>query len=352
MRWMRRLALLAVPAVVAACGGSARQSDAQTAAPVARPAPRLYTPAPGKVLAAQAFGKQLHVIVHLTGTAAPGQQLSLRGRCGGIDCEGITFADSNGRWRTRMELYSPPRKHAVALLIAYADPQSGERPTTVTLKLRKTKAQPVPEAAPQSAPPKSAAPSTGGTSTGGTAAPSGANPYSGARDVIVIGDSLAVGMARPLKADLGDWPVSIDGRIGRPLAEGMQILAETPLPPGEEGAHTVFEFSMFTNDSPSNVTQLEQAVRYSISRLGAHGCAVWATIARPAQRGVSYNAANDRLEALANDPSLASQLIVVPWKQEVTAHPSWLGSDHVHATPEGYAARAKMYAEAAQACAA
>jgi len=347
------MALLAIPAVVAACGDSARKSDAQTAAPTARPAPRLYTPAPGKVLAAQPFGKQLHVVVHLTGTAAPGQQLELRGRCGGIDCEGITFADSNGHWRTRMELYSPPRKHAVALQIGYADPQSGEHPTTVTLKLRKSKAAPVPEAAPQAAPPAGggSSGSGGGTTTGGAAAPSGST-YNGMRDVIVIGDSLAVGMARPLKADLGDWPVAIDGRIGRPLAEGMQILAETPLPYGEEGAHAVFEFSLFTNDSPANVDQLEQAVRYSISRLGAHGCAVWATIARPAQHGVSYKLANDRLEALANDPALASRLLVVPWQQEVRAHPDWLGSDHVHATAVGYAARAKMYADAAQACAA
>lgn len=345
MRTMRRLSLLALPALLAACGGHAGKSDAQTGTAPARPAPSLSAPAPGKVLAARPVGRQLRVIVRLSGTAAAGQQLDLRGRCGRLDCEGITFADSAGRWHTRLELFSPPRKRAVTLQVAYADAHGGERPTTVTLRLRKVAAAPA-QAAPQPAPPSSLPPATGGTSAGGT------TPFSGARDVIVIGDSLAVGMARPLKADLGNWPLSVDGRIARPLAEGMQILSETPLPAGEQGAHAVLEFSLFTNDDPGNVDALEQAVRYSISRLGAHGCAVWATIARPPLHGMSYAAANDRLQALANDPQLAGRLLVVPWKEEVTAHPSWLGRDHVHATAIGYAARAQMYADAARACAA
>ena len=346
MRAMRRLALLVVPVLVAACGGDAGKSRAQTAAPPARPAPRVYTPAPGRVLSAQRVGKQLRVVVHLTGVAAAGQQLDLRGRCGGLDCEGITFADSNGRWRTRLELFAPPGKRAVALQVGYSDPAAGERPTTVTLRLRKAAAGVPPEAAPQSAPPSNAPPTTGGTAVGGT------TPYPGPRDVIVIGDSLAVGMAQPLKADLGDWPLSLDGRIGRPLAEGMQILSETKLPGGERGAHAVLEFSLFTNDDPNNLDALEQAVRYSVSRLGAHGCAVWATIVRPPLNGVSYTAANERLQSLANDPSLSSRLLIVPWKEAVAQHPSWLGPDHVHATPTGYAARAQMYADAARSCAA
>ena len=44
-------------------------------------------------------------------------------------------------------------------------------------------------------------------------------------DVLVIGDSLAVGMADTLRASLPGWRVSVEAKISRPLATGMQILA-------------------------------------------------------------------------------------------------------------------------------
>jgi hypothetical protein len=146
--------------------------------------------------------------------------------------------------------------------------------------------------------------------------------------------------------------VRTDGRISRPLGEGMEILAATELPPGEQGRHTVLAFSLFTNDSPAIAGQLELAVRTSVSRLGPGGCAIWATISRPPFAGMTYRAVNARLRALAAAPELAGRLIVVPWAERVADHPSWKASDHVHATPAGYAARARMYADAARRCAA
>jgi lysophospholipase L1-like esterase len=63
--------------------------------------------------------------------------------------------------------------------------------------------------------------------------------------------------------------------------------------------------------------------------------------------GVSYAAANQRLNQLAGQlPTLR----VVPWAAAIAAHPSWVGGDGVHATPEGYRQRAQMYAAAAKSC--
>jgi hypothetical protein len=63
--------------------------------------------------------------------------------------------------------------------------------------------------------------------------------------------SLAIGTAGPLSLDLPDWNVRFDARIGRPLAEGLSILAGTALPSTELPARTVLAFSLFTNDPPA-----------------------------------------------------------------------------------------------------
>lgn len=44
---------------------------------------------------------------------------------------------------------------------------------------------------------------------------------------------------------LPGWNVTVDARVGRPLAEGMQIFDSTP-----GRSHTVYAFSLFTNDDP------------------------------------------------------------------------------------------------------
>jgi hypothetical protein len=160
----------------------------------------------------------------------------------------------------------------------------------------------------------------------------------------VIGDSLAVGADTPLRKRLPGWKVTTDGRVGRPLGVGMDILEATPLP-----FHPVaLAFSLFSNDDPSHLEQLDAAVRLSIERLGPRDCAIWATIVRPPQRGVPYDYANGLLVSLAQQ--FPDQLLLVPWADAVKRHPEWLGADRVHPTMTGYRQRARMYAEAAQQC--
>ena len=60
----------------------------------------------------------------------------------------------------------------------------------------------------------------------------------------VNGDSLAVGMQPYLNQFLPGWTISVDARIGRPLAEGMSRLAAG----AAQSKQTVYAFSLFTND--------------------------------------------------------------------------------------------------------
>lgn len=354
-RGMARLAPIApLTLVLAACGGGdsrAQTRDRVPTAAAARSPVAVTSPAAGQVLDARPYSAgRLQAVVRVTGRAAPGQQLALVGACGGYSCDGITFADSAGRWRTRVQLITPTKRNrTVKLSVAYADPSAGERPAVVSVRLRKAAAPP--QAAPEPAPPPSSGGST--TATGGQPAPATGGttaPYTGARTMIVIGDSLAVGMAPTLRGLLPDWDVAVDGRTGRPIAEGMEILAETPMPSGSRGSRTILAFSLGTNDGPANSDGLEAAVRMSMRYLGARGCALWATIARPPMAGVSYRAMNARLEALAAEPEFYGRLLIVPWKREYDRRKSWRRSDGVHATPEGYAGRAALYAEAASSC--
>jgi hypothetical protein len=161
--------------------------------------------------------------------------------------------------------------------------------------------------------------------------------------VLVIGDSLATGMADPLRATLPGWRVRVDARIGRPLAEGMQILAAQRDPPA------IIAFSLFTNDDPRATAALERAVRSTAGRRG--GCVVWATIVAPAYQGVAYTAANELLHRLGRSAALAARLRIVDWRAAVADSPSFLAPDGVHATPAGYRALGQLYAGAIRSCA-
>jgi hypothetical protein len=173
-----------------------------------------------------------------------------------------------------------------------------------------------------------------------------APPYSdlsAAPELNVIGDSLAIGTESPLRDDLPGWRVTSDGRVSRFLATGMAVLGMTPLPTTPRA----LAFGLFTNDDPSHVDELETAVRDSLLRLGSRDCALWATISRPPVGGRTYGAANRRLRALAAEDD---RVRIVEWARAVKHHREWLTKDKVHPTPEGYAARARLFARAATQC--
>lgn len=301
-----------------------RPLSIKRAAALSRPPVRITSPDPGQVIPGQARGRDLTAVVRISGLAAPRQQLDVLGTCGAIECDTIAFADRNGRWRAELQLTAAAGRHLVRLRAKYAHPRPIDRQASV-VSLRMSDA------------PKSAA----------HLPPASTQVRrTGPRPVVVIGDSLALGMSRYLQAALTGWPVSVSARIGRPLAEGMSILFQTQTPDPD----TVLAFSLFTNDSPGNVALLDAAVREAVARAGQHGCVLWATISRPPLNGVSYAAANATLRALASDARLAGHLILVPWAEDVSLHPEWQVRDHVHATSEGYMAMARLFSDAARSC--
>ncbi len=274
---------------------------------------QIDAPLEGARVPAVAFGKKLVTAnVALSGRAPAGTNVPISASCRGFDCTAITFAGRGGRWATRMQLMARKGHQRVTLNV-------GGVPLHLTLSKRVAPVFSAPPATPT------------GLGGGGT--------------VVVIGDSLAVGMAPALQGLLPERPVLVDARIGRPLDEGMSVLA------GSDPPRASFAYSLFTNDDPVRIEQLDAAVRSSVAALGPHGCAVWATIVRPKVGGRTYARVNARLRALALDPALSGRLLIADWAQAVRGHrKQWLAKDGVHGTAAGYLARAQLYADALTSC--
>ena len=179
--------------------------------------------------------------------------------------------------------------------------------------------------------------SANGSSSVAVSAPAAAGAPS--QTIAVVGDSLAAGTQPDLKDELPGWQIFTDAKAGRPLADGMRIVAAI------EGTPAVLAISLFTNDDPRHTSELAQAVRRSVQ---GQRCVLWATIHRPPVAGVSYAAANRTLHRLEQE---LPALHIVAWAEQVAQHPGWVGPDRVHATATGWAARARLYATAASRCA-
>lgn len=326
--------------VVAGCGSSTSQEPRQTTQDggAATVAITIQAPADGARLKARVIpGERLRARTRIRGRARPGSVVFLSAACRPEPCEAQPRAGVDGTWAASLTLRVPQSASFVTIdanaqrgvvaagsavaTVELVGPGSGRATGAASSAGERRRTASASPRAPSRAPSRRALP----------------------RDVLVIGDSLAVGMEPSLKAALSGWRVRLDGRIGRPLAEGMSILARQSSTPA------ILAFSLFTNDGPRNTGALEAAVRSSAMRPG--GCAVWATVVRPPLDGVSYDTANAMLRQLANDPELALGLQLVDWAAEVGQSPSMLAGDGVHATAAGYRVLGQLYAQAITACA-
>jgi hypothetical protein len=263
----------------------------------------------------------------------------LSASCLPIPCTALAPVDGSGHWSARIELATPSSGRFVTIDANAREGVTGAGSAVATVELvsaestRKAIRRDAAKARANRTP-RPTAPASG------TRAPAAQSlPH----EVLVIGDSLAVGMADALRAALPGWRVTIDAKTSRPLGEGMRILGAQPRAPA------IVAFSLFTNDDPRSIDALAAAVRATALRPG--GCAVWATIAAPPVKGIDYGNANQLLRGLASEPDLALSLQIVDWGAEVAGSPSLLAGDGVHATPAGYRARAELYAAAIRACA-
>ena len=352
MRVALLLALAALSTAVATgcAADSSAPAKANLRAPVEPPAasPFVTIDSPGdRAVTARQDVLGIRAMADVAGRGNAGDLVQVNTGCDDPRCAAGTQVDAAGHWTVRVLLKatkSYPRVRVVA--------QSGAQvaislarlglPEAKTASRKHARTRTARRAASSTTTPATTSPAA----TSAAAAP--ASPSSSSANLtpsrmVLVGDSLAVGTQSPLTNALSGWSLTTNGRVSRPLAEGMGIVR------GMSERPPVLAISLFTNDAPGAVDTLRSAVRETITRQAGHGCVVWATIVRPAVGGVTYARANQALAELAAENPAVMKL--VPWAQQVEAHPEWLASDGVHATPAGYSARAQMYAEAARSCA-
>jgi hypothetical protein len=357
------MTLLVAAATVAACGGHNGSSSSATSGATPKVPLSIDSPEAGTVLKpTRVSPSRVEVTVDLAGHADSSTPVRLDAGCQARFCSAAFFSDGAGEWTRRMQLRLPSSRR---LLVITASAPAAEGVTPIRLTLRVDRAaRPAPATrrrsgsrpAPTTSTPPPAIPPASSTSTPGVpappetqpppATPTQPTPSSGRNSgaLVMIGDSLAVGVRSLLPGLLPGWQVSVNGRVSRPLAEGITILSDTPI--ASDGT-SVLAMSLFTNDDPTHTAQLQAAVKQTLERAGANGCVIWATIARPPVNGVTYDAANSLLRRLARSDS---RLRIVPWAEQTAARPSLLGPDGVHPTPAGYQLRARLYAQAAESC--
>lgn len=150
--------------------------------------------------------------------------------------------------------------------------------------------------------------------------------------VLVVGDSLAVGTQPFLGEMLDGSDLTWDARSGRTTPEGMQALRaalRTVTP-------TTVIVSLGTNDG-SDPARFADRVHRTLATIPPSACVVWASIIRPARKG-AYLGLNRVLRAAAeHDP----RLTVVNWDQAV-ARGSVALPDGLHPDRTGYRYRSRL----------
>lgn len=285
--------------------------------------------------------------VHLTGTAEPLRRIKVDGRCEKRSCARRTRTAADGGFDIKLRVWVRPGRSRRTVRISYTGLRDAPSPATVALRFRAPHPPRRVSSVAHGTTPETEQSSRPATSSQGPDAqtytlPAPQSNSSGTGTMVMIGDSLAEGIAELMPGALPGWSVRVNSRVGRGLAEGMGILSQTRIPEG-----SVLAISLFTNDDPWRTAQLQTAVQETLARVGVTGCAVWATIAAPPVDGLSYAKANRLLNRLA---ASESRLRIVPWAEQTASAPQLLGGDGVHPTPAGYRLRAQMYAQAARSC--
>jgi hypothetical protein len=181
----------------------------------------------------------------------------------------------------------------------------------------------------------------GGPPTEGAAMPA---MLPAAAPVLVLGDSLALGLYPYLASRLTDRRIEYVARVGSSTAWARTQLERrarsSALPP-------VLVVSAGTNDSVDTLATWRREVERVLTVAGPDRCVVWLTIARPKSRGGDPEPFNRVLSALGEK---RANLAVVDWAALVRRHPDWLVGDGVHGTLAGMSGRAQAVADAVFAC--
>jgi hypothetical protein len=158
-------------------------------------------------------------------------------------------------------------------------------------------------------------------------------------DVLIVGDSLAVGTMPYLDGMLSDHTITWDAANGRTTPQGIHAL-RVALREVEPQAVVV---SLGTNDGP-DPRRFTRRLRLLLGDLSPRTCVIWTTIVRPRRKG-PYRALN---RVLRDEAARDDRLVVINWDHAVKRGTVVL-RDGLHADAEGYRYRSLKIAQAVHA---
>jgi hypothetical protein len=158
-----------------------------------------------------------------------------------------------------------------------------------------------------------------------------AHPTESTDPVLLLGDSLAVGIAPYVDAGLGERTLSVDAAEGRGTATSVSLLS-----PYAASAAPVWIVSLGTNDNPD---EFETNARSIMQLAGPDRCVVWFDVWRAA----TDESINATLNQVAAD---YPNLHLIPWHDTSALHSEWFSGIDVHPSSEGYAVRGQMAIDA------
>jgi lysophospholipase L1-like esterase len=153
--------------------------------------------------------------------------------------------------------------------------------------------------------------------------------------VLVVGDSLAVGLKPFLADDLGE-PVAWDAKSGRTSPQGLFALRAAL----RQVQPTTVVLSLGTNDG-SNPLRFAERMHKALSAIPSGACVVWATLYRPARKG-PFPQLNRVLRAEA---AVDARLTLVNWDW-VVARGAVTLPDGLHPDSAGFHLRSRLIADA------
>ena len=154
--------------------------------------------------------------------------------------------------------------------------------------------------------------------------------------VLVVGDSLAVGLEPYLGALVSPQPVMWDARNGATTPEGL-VRLRADLRRVRPSAVLV---SLGTNDGP-HADRFRRRIRRALRAIPDGTCVVWADLHRPRRKG-PYRRLNKVLE---REAARDRRLVVVRWSRAVDSHRVHL-RDGIHPDAAGFDYRSALYARA------
>ena len=156
--------------------------------------------------------------------------------------------------------------------------------------------------------------------------------------VLIVGDSLAVGMRPFLGALITDRQVRFDVRAGWTTPQGMEALRVEL----EQYAPQTVVISLGSNDG-SDAKVFASRVRRVLRGMPRHSCVVWPAIMRPKRKG-DYRGLN---RVLRDEARRDRRLTVINWDRMVLKGQVTL-RDGLHPDEDGYRWRAWVTAGAVQ----